>query len=117
MRTVFLLIGLASWYGETHVGNPLYCDRGDGLIYSEGLPPWVAVDVNLYRSGRVQCGDRLLLSFADGKRLVARALDAGYLAEYGIVADVPMHLAPFDLARGVVPVRVMNASARMREEQ
>ena len=106
-----LFSGLATWYAGPYIGEPLYCDRGDGLIYSEDLPPWVAVDVGEYWSGRVQCGDMLAVKFANGETLRARAWDAGYLARHGIVVDVPLHLARKWRGEGIIGATVVNYSA------
>ena len=110
-----LLTGLASSYGgPAHVGQPLYCDRGTGLVYDQATPSWAAVDVDAYRNRHIQCGDLLAVRFADGTVLHAQALDAGYLAPHGIVVDVPFHLAPFSVETGVVPVAVIDYSLLRR---
>lgn len=104
MKIAMLMIGVATVYTGP-VGNPLYCDRWDTeWMYDEAMMPWVALDVNLYRMGAVECGDPVRLTFEDGRELQARALDAGrfrghYVEQWGghrpIVVDVPAHLAPF----------------------
>jgi len=100
--------GVATWYATAqHEGNLLYCDYafpGRGLRYdqttADEFGPWVAVDVNQYLSGEVDCGDELTLLFEDGTVMVARALDAGRLAthfvrDFGadtpILVDVPQY--------------------------
>ena len=128
---LLLMIGIATVYGGQHdphvcyEGNPLYCDRPDDrhLYTEDARDPWVAVDVGMYESGRVRCGDELWVYLPDGSVLVAQALDAGYLAAYRtrdypnlpIVVDVPAMFAPFE---GLSPVRVINRSAagRLLEE-
>ncbi len=69
-----------------------------------------------YESGRVACGDWLVVAFKDGPLLLARAWDAGYLAQYHvadlgslpIVVDVPEHLRPD--GKMAWPVHVLNLS-------
>ena len=132
--------GLASSYGgPAHVGQPLYCDRGHGLVYDETLPPWVAIDAAAYITPKLphshtptllnsHCGDYLAIHFTTPPRshtlphshsptltpLHAQALDAGHLARHGIVVDIPFHLAPFPVETGVVPVTVINYSLLRR---
>lgn len=100
------LEGVATYYAaDRHAGRPLYCDQylAETLIYDEAAPPWFAVDIVEYQSGRVRCGEWFLLAFGDGSYLIAQALDAGrfsgrYVTDYGpdkpIVADLPEHLHP-----------------------
>jgi hypothetical protein len=112
--------GLVTIYSSVH-GGALKCDDGRGLIYSEDLPPFVAVDYREYESGNIFCGDKLLI-IGDGWELEARAWDSGYLyryyiEDYGpdvkIIADIPQFLAPFSgmCAEAVV----INLSALERE--
>jgi len=122
LGVALILVGVATTYGGPGEawfdGRPLYC--GCGATYDVDAPPWVAVDVSEYESGRVRCGDELWMTFEGGGKLRARAMDAGYL--YGhdtllggpIVVDVPAHLAAtrFD---GLARVRVVNHSAARRE--
>jgi hypothetical protein len=110
---ILLLAIAATRYDHPYVGRPLYCDRGQGLVYAETTTPWVALDVTEFKSGRVRCGDPVLVRFQDGTTLRARALDAGNLYDHyiadlplpsgegrgegglPIAVDVPTHLAPF----------------------
>jgi hypothetical protein len=126
MKALFILIGIATIYAGPYVGQPLYCDTDGTLLYTVpsksapspaqrgrvgvGAGAWVALDVRLYRSGQVHCGDHVVLFFPPAKRggheggptLHARALDGGpfagyYVADYPdlpIVADVPVHFWP-----------------------
>jgi hypothetical protein len=101
---LIVAVGMATAYTAEHADRPLYCDRGNGLTYGNTVTPWVALDVSEYRSGRVQCGDRIEVTFENGEVLVAYALDAGPLYPYQIaeagyapiIVDVPAHLAPFE---------------------
>jgi len=100
------LSGVATYYSEAkHNGNPLYCDQFSNkkLTYNRNNENWIAMDVGQYLSGNVQCGDKFVLLFEDGKMLEAVALDAGrfenyYVVSYGpdvpIVVDLPEHLMP-----------------------
>ena len=89
-------------------------------MYDESTLPWIAVDVSEYQSGNVQCGDVMLLYFADGSTMHAMAYDAGYLYNYRtagwpdmpIVADVPAFLVPFTGTSSVV--FMLNYSAVQR---
>lgn len=118
---MIVLVGVATVYGGPYVGQPLYCAGPEGPVYSESTTPWVAVDVREFEAGRIRCGDELWLRFEDGSELRALALDAGpfegyYVEQWGrqsIVADVPVHLAPFDGLSA--PVQVVNHSAVVRE--
>lgn len=118
-----LLVGVATYYpAERYAGQPLYCNYQDErLVYDESLEPWIAVDVELYRSGRVQCGDLFLLAFSDGRTMTARAWDAGTFDGYyvitwpelPIVVDLPEHLRP---PGGAARVTAFNLSAWERVE-
>jgi hypothetical protein len=127
---ILLLIGVLTVYGGPrdsgeHWGRPLYCDQYDGVehVFAWQAEAWVAVEVGLYESGAVRCGDWIMVAFQDGPVLKARALDAGYLARYcveqwgcekPIVADVPVYFWPYgeDLSR---PGRMWNLSGLQRE--
>lgn len=119
-----VVVGVATIYAGAFVGQPLYCDDGAGLIYAEDTMPWVALDVNEFKSGCAKCGDVILLEFEDGSTLRARALDAGrfegyYVADWpelAIVVDVPEHLAPFEGTSSVVTVTNLTAVVRERLE-
>jgi hypothetical protein len=121
LAALVVLTGTATIYAEPYVGQPLYCDRGEGLIYGPESPPWVAVDVGEYESGRVRCWDLLYIRFANGETLLAYALDAGYLASHyveqwgtqPIVLDVPAPLAPFPGLS--IPATALNLSTLRRE--
>lgn len=117
MPVVIVYAGVATIYAE--IGQPLYCDRGNGWVYAERTPPWVALPVTWYESGLARCGDTVTL-WGDGWSGRYLALDAGPLEghyvedwpDLPIVADVPEFLAEFDglSAR----VRVVNTSAIKR---
>ena len=86
--------GITFYYGEHFEGRPLYC----GQVYEEETGPWLAVTVEWYESGLVECGDLCLITFRDGSQMYARARDAGYLSSYRvwdtglpIVADLPKY--------------------------
>ena len=128
-KMIFLL-GMATVYGGPmdadidYVGNPLYCDRGNDLVYDEQAEiPWVAFDRSEYASGRIKCGDRVRVLFADGQVLDALALDAGrlydfYVAEQPdlpIVVDVPFMFAPFEGLSTVATVVNLSEARRQLE--
>lgn len=107
-NATIILIGMATVYAGSFVGQPLFCDCDETLFYDiHSSPPWVALDKDLYDSKWASCGDELLLygeSFYGRKwRMEAKALDAGPLGEYyledhpdkPIVADIPWALSPF----------------------
>lgn len=94
-----VLIGLITTYGpplDDHIRdeNPLYCAGPDGPLYGTMDEPWIALDVGEYESGRAHCGDRVAVMLDSGETFTARAMDAGYLAAHGIVADVPLRIDP-----------------------
>ncbi len=100
-----IVSGVATYYpADRFEGNPLYCDQFTDrpLTYSEDLPAWAAFDIGWYKSGRVRCGDLVLLMFEGGERLLVRAWDAGRFRGYyvntwpelPILADLPEHLRP-----------------------
>ena len=97
-----LLFGIVTIYAGQYVGEPLYCDDGSGLVYNERTTPWVALSIKEYTSGRVQCGDEILI-WGDDWSIVVRALDAGPLHRYyiedwpdlPIIGDLPQFIAPF----------------------
>lgn len=98
LTTTIILIsltGTSTVYGppiDAHIapGNPLYCSTWQRLLKYSTDDIFVAVDVSEYTSGRIKCGDFLIV-YLDGKMLLARAWDAGrlYAANLGIVVDVP----------------------------
>ena len=112
--TIILLV--ATVYSGPYVGQPLYCDRGEGLIYDEAAAPWVALPVSEHGI-TWECGDLVYVGGVDANgepwSLLARALDAGPLAGYcvempaeegamtaplqcvPIGVDVPAPFAPF----------------------
>lgn len=98
---------MATVYGESYVGRPLFCDRGQGLVYGDATEPWVALPVSEYGI-TWECGDLIYVGGTDATgepwSLTARALDAGPLAKYcievdeqcmPIAVDIPEPLAPF----------------------
>ena len=104
-------------------GDPLYCNRpATPYRYTPDTLRWAALDVSEYTSGRARCGDTVLV-IVDGVIHSYLALDAGRFGDhcvvqpggecYGIVADIPVELAPF---RGLSAVGwLMNSSRRSRD--
>jgi hypothetical protein len=128
-KALLITTGMATAY-TGYTGAPLYCDRGDGLLFDQVTEPWVALDVSEFVGGRVQCGDEILVRFRDGRRspnggktLRAQALDAGPLYPYviadsglPIVVDIPAHHAPFPgLSAPVTVINVTNVRRLIRE--
>jgi hypothetical protein len=121
-KALLITTGMATAY-TGYTGAPLYCDRGNGLLFDQVTEPWVALDVSEFVAGRVQCGDEILVRFRDGKTLRAQALDAGPLyphviADTGlpIVVDIPAHHAPFPgLSAPVTVINVTNVRRLIRE--
>lgn len=102
---VQLAMGVATYYANSHEGNPLYCDQfvEDTLTYDLDATPWVAFPVEWYETGKITCGEWVLLDFGD-RWLLARAYDAGGFGGFSItvgtvqgpiVVDVPEFLAAF----------------------
>jgi hypothetical protein len=107
-------LSVATYYSaEAHEGLPLWCDRPETpAVYSPDTPPWLAVDAGQYYSGKVRCGDRIRVTFFDGRVLVLQALDAGRLGRYcvrsrspqgrthclPIAADIPEYYWPYGLS-------------------
>jgi len=95
------LVGVLTVYIDPFVGRPLYCDRGNGMIYADNLA-FIALPVGEFESGRAVCGDQVRVT-VNGQPFYAQALDAGPLEKYRvtqfgdvpIVADVPKHLWQF----------------------
>lgn len=93
-----LLVGVITTYAGQYVGQPLYCDRGTGMIYADNLD-FIALPVGEFESGRAECGDWVRVTI-QGQSFWAQALDAGPLEKYRveqfgtlpIVGDVPSHL-------------------------
>lgn len=98
------MMGAVTFYpADKFEGNPLYCAQylGDHLTYSretaERYGMWVALDVSLYESGVVKCGDQLTIWYGGSEFVDVVALDAGtfegyYVADWPelpIIADVP----------------------------
>jgi len=88
------LYGVITWYMAT---GPLFC----GGSYDPG-EAWLAMPVEAYESGEVQCGD-LFAVWADGQLRYLPALDAGAFGPFcvmdggscvDIVADLPRHVFP-----------------------
>ena len=119
---LLIATGMATAYTALP-GAPLYCDRGNGLTFHAVTEPWVALDVSEYTTGRVHCGDEILVLFGDGTRFRARALDAGPLYPYivadtglPIVVDIPAHHAPFPgLSAPAAVINVTTMRAQIRE--
>lgn len=102
------LLGLATFYFLP--GNVLYC----GPYYIESNEPWVAVDVNLYKSGAIKCGDIVDVVTPSGS-LRAKAMDAGYLDKYGFIVDIPKHLSPFNSLSSKATMSFVERRLRLRE--
>jgi hypothetical protein len=106
-------------------GNPLFCDRGNGLIYSRDTENWVAFPKYLFDLGLVRCGDlvHILEYLPDGttRATMARIYDAGGFGPHTtiggmpIVVDAPPWVATWPLYPGFARVRVMDLSAIARE--
>jgi len=88
------IYGALTWYVAT-VGAPLYC----GGAY-DPAEAWLAVPVEHYESGEVECGD-VFAVWVDGHLRYLPALDAGAFGPYcvvdagkcvDIVADLPRHV-------------------------
>ena len=96
--TAASLVGVLTMYAGEFVGQPLYCDRGNGMVYADRLA-FIALPVSEFESGRAVCGDDVRVTIA-GRSFWAQALDAGplekyYIEQFGdlaIVADVPRRL-------------------------
>lgn len=96
--TAVTLVGVITTYAGKYVGQPLYCDRGNGMIYADDLA-FIALPVSEFESGRAVCGDQVRVTI-NGSSFYAQALDAGPLEKYHveqfgdlpIVGDVPSHL-------------------------
>lgn len=110
IRTV-TLVGVITTYAGKYVGQPLYCDRGTGMIYEDSLD-FIALPVGEFKSGRAKCGDWVRVTI-QGRAFYAQALDAGPLEKYRveqfgdmpIVGDVPRRLwdwAPWISAQGMI---------------
>jgi hypothetical protein len=79
------LTGMITTYAIAEwAGRPLYCPPHR---YDQAAPPWIALEVQLYQSGQVKCGDPVIVDFDDGTRLELLALDAGPFA--GLCAGTP----------------------------
>jgi hypothetical protein len=123
LATITATIGIATWYSAP-LGSPLYCDTWDTVLAYDPLAEWIAVDVNEYRTGHVQCGDLLLLRTPYGT-VMARAVDAGPLHRFhltdhpdlAIIADVPMHLKPFPGRSSLATWINITAMARLNMAQ
>lgn len=103
----WLLFGSVTFYPISRFeGQPLYCSTHDHpLTYSQQtaqeVGPWVALDVGLYQSGRVKCGEELVLWLEGGGSMRVKALDAGRFGGYWvadwpdlpIIADLPEYFS------------------------
>jgi hypothetical protein len=93
------------------IGSPLYCSTPTNpLVYAPQTTPWVALPVEDYVSGKVECGDPVYVRFhlSDGttRSLMARAYDAGPFSRFCVVqpdgscphigVDVPSYWWPVD---------------------
>ncbi len=107
IRWVLAFIAAITWYRPTAYNGITYCGNDVAELIELEIV-WVAVDIGLYESGRVRCGDVIEVRFSDGVRLKALALDSGpladyYIVDYGpsrlIIADIPDLYWPFPLTR------------------
>jgi len=117
-----LSLVLATVYAG-RIGQPLYCSTPDApRYYDTAYSPWLALPIEHYQDGRVQCGDLLYLRFPDGSTLMARAYDAGPFASYcvrqadgscpSIGLDVPEHLWPVEDLSAFVEMYNISAAHR-----
>jgi len=113
-------VGVATQYTEAeHLGNPLYCDQGNGLVYDRSIGPWVAMPHELFESGAVLCGDLIQVRIIGASDVWANAYDAGELSTrtfrggLPVVVDVPEYWATWDWA--CPEATVVNWSAVARE--
>ena len=111
---------VATFYtGLAYPGDVFCRDATMRELQAAGVP-WVAVDVRWYETGRVRCGDLLVVDFGGGRTLRAYALDAGPLGQYQVQGlgtigvDVPAHLWPLRTRAAVVTMRNMTAECRRR---
>lgn len=108
------IIGVATVY--MLLGGPLFC----GGTYDVNSESWIALDINQYSNGFARCGDIILLTFPDGKPIIARAMDAGPLSKFHvdcwgyipIVVDIPEHIKTFNGLSS--PVKMYNITAGCR---
>jgi hypothetical protein len=114
------LAGLGAQYTEAeHLGNVLYCDRGQGLVYDRFTGPWVAIDVEEFEAGRYRCGDWITVYPEGWPAFSARVLDAGRLnsrtfrSGQQVIVDVPEYWATWQ--EPLPWVRVVNWSALLRK--
>lgn len=120
-RGPIVLAGVATWYGPGFYGEPLACDRGQGLRYEPSGVLWAAID-HAYMQ-HWQCGDRLRIDFNAGQAITVTLLDTGafrqyYVEQWGadqpIVVDVSEYAWPFDLSVLSAPAQVTNLTHRER---
>jgi hypothetical protein len=115
-------ITLATMYAGSP-GAALYCSTPtEPLIFSAETTPFLALPVEHYLDGSVQCGDLMYLRFPNGSTLLARALDAGPFASYCVMQpdgscpnigmDVPAHLWSVEGISGWVEAVNLSAFAR-----
>jgi hypothetical protein len=90
------LVGAITFYPTDYFENrPLYCAQylGNDLTYSRETAEiygiWIALDVELYQSGWVKCGDQLTLWLEGQEPIMVTALDAGTFDGY-LVMDLPI---------------------------
>ena len=81
------------------IGAPLYCDRGNGLVYDENSE-WVAWD---FKELGGKCGDWIDI-YSNGVRRQYRAWDSGPFSHHCVIigdtcprimVDIPKHVAWF----------------------
>lgn len=112
--------GVATQYTEKeHLGNPLFCDRGDGLVYDRETGPWVAFPKWMFDEGLVECGDQVTVYVDGWDPVTAQVWDAGLLSSrtfrdgLPVVVDVPEYWATWK--QPVPYARVVNWSKLARE--
>lgn len=116
--------GMATYYTrEDYGGGPLYCLGKYDESTLQTLS-WVAVDVREFQSGKMICGDQLLICFEEGICVIHSALDAGpfegyYVTDHPelpILVDFPEEQWPIPGAMSGV-VEVLNLSELERRFQ
>lgn len=112
MQELAIATIIATMYAGPYVGMPLYCSTPQNpLFFDDTTPSWLALPVEDYVSGAVECGDPYEITFhlPDGttQTKVLLALDAGPFSKYcvrqadgscpHIAVDVPLPFWPVEL--------------------
>lgn len=109
----WILIGALTWYGPGFYGEPLRCSTpGNPMYYTGDADSWIAVDDELFVQGW-QCGDRVKVTFADGKQAELLLLDSGYLHRYYIEDYGPEIRIIGDLPRGAWPYSTLSTTGQI----